>query len=105
VKHMVRICSVLSASLFLLFLVFAWHSISVGITKESLYAGPVGYWLGVYLAFGLVCFIICSTLIAWMAINHRKEWKSSAWRLASAVTLTLVAYVAWNAFAQSRLST
>ena len=85
------------------FVVFAVCSASVGISKQSVYTGIVGYWLGLYLLVAGALSLGCLTLIAWMACTGRAAWKRCAATFATAWTLTVLAYVTWHLFAQTQM--
>ena len=99
---LVQACRLMSVAVILGFLAFAAYSFNAGISKQTVYAGPVGYWLGIYLFLSGAVSIACVLLILWMAATRRKSWRQCAATFASAWVLTLLAYVAWNFLVQSK---
>jgi uncharacterized membrane protein len=92
----------MSIAIFLGFIAFVTYSFHAGITKETVYVGPVGAWLIMYTLYSWVVSFVCVLLILWMAAKRRKSWRLCAATFASAWVLTLLAYVAWHYFAQSQ---
>jgi hypothetical protein len=97
---MVNICRILSAGIPVAFGAFILYAASIGVTRQTLYAGPVGYWLGIYLAFALVVTFACVVAIAWLASRRQTTWLVAARNLALAWGATLLAYAIWNATTQ-----
>lgn len=97
-----QVCHLMSLAIALGFLIFAAYSCRIGISKQAVYAGSVGYWLGVYLLSSGVMSFACVILILWMAATKQRNWRTSVTTFALAWFFTLVAYVAWHLFAKSQ---
>jgi len=98
----VQACLLMSTAIVCGFFTFAAYSFHVGISKQTVYTGIVGYWLGMYLLFSVAVSIVCLLLIVWMAATRRGSWKRCTFTFASAWLVTLLAYAAWHVLAQSR---
>lgn len=98
----VQTCQLMSILITFGFLIFAAYSFNAGISKQTVYTGAVGYWLGIYLFFSVSMSILCMALILWMAATKRKSWTKCAVTFASAWAITLLAYGAWNFLVQSK---
>lgn len=95
-------CRLMSIAITFGFFAFAAYAFNAGVSRQTVYAGAVGYWLGTYLLFSGVVSIICVFLILWMAATRRKSWRQCAAAFASAWVVTLLAYAAWHFWAQSK---
>lgn len=97
-----RTCAGLSSAITVGFLVFFTYSVAEGISKQSVYTGAVGFWLGAYLLFALVASAICVTLLLWMFLRHESRWRRHAVLLLCAWGVALLSYWAWHLFAQTQ---
>lgn len=95
-------CRLMSIAIFVGFLAFVIYSVHAGISKQTVYVGPVGYWLIVYTLLSGVVSVACVLLILWMAATRRKSWRQCAATFASAWVVTLLSYAAWHFLAQSK---
>jgi uncharacterized membrane protein len=98
----VQACRLMSVAVILGFLAFAAYSFNAGVSKQAVYTGAVGYWLGMYLLLSGAVSVACVLLILWMAATRRRSWRQCAATFASAWLLTLLAYAAWHFLAQSK---
>lgn len=92
-------CSALSAATVLGFWIFCAYSVAEGVSKQSVYTGPVGYWLGAYLVFLLGASLACVGLLAWMLLTNDKAWKRCSMQLLAAWALVVGSYAAWHGYA------
>lgn len=95
-------CIGLSSAITLLFLVFFAFSVSAGLSKESIYTGAVGFWLGAYLLFAFLASALCVALLVWMFFRNESRWKWHAVCLLCAWGATVVSYWAWHLLAQAQ---
>lgn len=88
-------CRLLSAGLFAAFVIFAINAFQIGITKQTVYTGPVGFRLGLYVLLAVVLTATCLAITGWMAWTGRR-WRSALRSLALGWSLTVVAYAFWD---------
>ena len=96
-----RTCTVLSLAIVIGFVVFFAYSLVEGITKQSVYTGAVGVWLGTYTLLALLATIICIVLLFWMFLKHENRWKRQAILLLYAWGLTILIYGVWHLFGET----
>ncbi len=87
----------------LAFLAFAVGSIHLGITRENIYTGPVGVWLGMFLVYALLVSMACSMLIAWQLAKKQAHWRATARSILLAWIVTALLYIAWEVFVDGQL--
>lgn len=97
-----RTCAGLSSAIVVGFLVFFAFSAVAGISKQSVYTGEVGFWLGAYLLFALAASAVCVALLLRMFLKHEVRWRRNAAIFLGAWGITLLSYWAWHLFAQSQ---
>ena len=97
-----RACTGLASAIVLGFLVFFGFSVTEGISKQSVYTGAIGFWLGAYLLFATIASSVSVALLLWMFVNHESRWKRQAVFLLCAWLVTLLSYWAWHLFAQTQ---
>ena len=97
-----KTCVGLSSAIVIGFYTFFAYSIAEGISKQSVYVGAVGFWLGAYFLFALIASAICVTLLLWMYLKHESRWRRHAVLLLCAWGVVLLSYWAWHLFAQTQ---
>ena len=97
-----RLCTTLSLAIAVGFWAFFVYSLNAGISKQSVFTGPVGYWLGAYLLFATVASTACLGLLVWMLLTHSKDWKASATVFVCSWLVVIASYWLWHGVAQSR---
>jgi hypothetical protein len=97
-----RTCTSLALSIVIGFFAFSIFSVVEGISKESVYTGPVGFWLGAYLLFAMIATAACIALLLWMFKKREPRWKRQAVLLLCAWLTTLLSYWAWHLYAQTQ---
>lgn len=97
-----RTCTGLASAIVIGFFAFFSFSVTQGISKQSVYTGAVGFWLGVYLLFAAIASTTCVALLLWMSAKHEARWRRQAGLLLCAWLVTLLGYWAWHLFAQTQ---
>ena len=97
-----RTCTMLSLAIVIGFVVFFAYSLVEGITKQSVYTGAVGVWLGTYMLFAFIATVICIILLFWMFLKKERRWKRQAMLLFYAWVLNTLIYWGWHLFAQTQ---
>lgn len=97
-----RACTGLAYAIVVGFVAFFAWSVMEGVSKQSVYTGLVGFWLGAYLLFATTATLVCTALLISMFRNHEPRWKRQAALLMGAWLVTLVISWAWHRFAQTQ---
>ena len=95
----------LSAAIAVGYWAFVVYSLNAGISKQSVFTGPVGFWLGTYLLFATVASTACLGVLVWMLLTHSNDWKPSAAVFACAWLVVMASYWLWHGVAQSKYET
>jgi fucose 4-O-acetylase-like acetyltransferase len=94
--------TVLSSSIVVGFWVFFAYSVAAGITKQSVYTGAIGFWLGAYLALAALAPIVCAALVVWMFFARNPGWKRCAAVFLFAWAISIASYWARHKHAQTQ---
>jgi uncharacterized membrane protein len=97
-----RACTSLASAIVVGFIAFFVFSVMRGISKESVYTGPVGFWLGAYLLFATIATAACIALLLWMFQKREPRWRRQAVLLLCAWLTALLSYWAWHLYAQTQ---
>ena len=95
-----KICVALSAALVLGFWAFFLYSLHLGISKQSVYTGPVGFWMGAYLLFALLASLGCVTTLLWMCFVRGTPWRAAAGVFAFSWLVVIASYWLWHEVAK-----
>lgn len=95
-----KICVALSAALILGFWLFFLYSLELGISKQSVYTGRVGFWMGAYLLFALLASLVCVAALLWMRFVSSVSWKNPAGVFVLSWLIVIVGFWLWNGVAE-----
>jgi hypothetical protein len=84
------------------FSAFGLYSIREGISKQTVYAGPIGYWLGVFLLYSIALTLVVLCSCVWNRLRNGREWVRGLTGLLSSWAITFALYWLWHLFAQTQ---